>query len=101
MWFFVGLAVIVLLLIPETPRFYALRGKHEKAKKTLLRINGRVKDYDLEHEYAIIMKEIEDGKILSAKQKQVTLLDCFKGTNLVSGLTILKSCGVASTLQCP
>ena len=82
MWFFIGLALVVLAIIPETPRFYALRGKHDKGKRTLLRVNGSVPNYDVDHEYAIILKEIEDGKILAAKQKDVTLLDCFRGTNL-------------------
>jgi SP family general alpha glucoside:H+ symporter-like MFS transporter len=83
-WVFVGLAIIVLLLIPETPRFYALKGDHEMAKQILLKVNSSVPNYDLEHEYAIILKEIEDGRILAAKQSGVTVLDCFRGTNLVS-----------------
>lgn len=84
MWFFVGAAVIVLLLIPETPRFYAQRGNHEKAKKVMKQIYGNVPNYDLEHEYSIILKEIEDGKVLANNQKGVTVMDCFRGTNLVS-----------------
>lgn len=84
MWPFVGLAAIILLLIPETPRFYAQRGEHEKAKKVMKQIYGTVPDYDLEHEYSIILKEIEDGKVLADKEKGVSVLDCFRGTNLVS-----------------
>ncbi|KAL1907773.1 hypothetical protein Sste5344_006400 [Sporothrix stenoceras] len=81
-WPFVGLALICLLLIPETPRFYAQRGKHEQAKKVMARIYAGVPDYDLEHEYAIVLKEIEDGKVLLNKQRKVSVLDCFRGTNL-------------------
>lgn len=84
MWVFIGLAFIVLAFLPESPRYYALRGNHEKAKKTLLRINGNVRGYDAEREYGIIQKELEDGRNLMNKQKAENLLDCFRGTNLVS-----------------
>lgn len=84
MWFFVGVAIIVLLVIPETPRFYAQRGNHEKAKKIMKQIYSTVPNFDLEHEYSIIIKEIEDGQVLAAKQENITVLDCFRGTNLVS-----------------
>ena len=94
MWFFVGAAIIVLLLIPETPRFHAQRGNHEKAKKIMKQIYGNVPNYDLEHEYSIILKEIDDGKVLANNQKGVTVMDCFRGTNLVSSLS---SCDEANS----
>ncbi|KAL1852832.1 hypothetical protein VTK73DRAFT_9124 [Phialemonium thermophilum] len=81
-WVFVGMALIVLVLIPETPRFYAQTGKHDKAKKVLKRIYKSVPNVDLEHEYSIILKEIEDGKVLAKNQEKVTIMDCFRGTNL-------------------
>lgn len=84
MWPFVGLAVIVLVLIPETPRFHAQRGNHNKAKEIMKKIYSTVPNYDVEHEYSIIMKEIEDGRILADNQKGVSVWDCFRGTNLVS-----------------
>jgi hypothetical protein len=83
MWAFIGLAAIVLIFIPESPRFYCARGNHEKGKKTLQWINGGVSGYDVDHEYLIIQKEIEDGRVMADRQKEVTLLDCFRGTNLV------------------
>lgn len=83
-WPFVGMAIICLLLMPETPRFYAQRGRHDKAKKTMQKIYRGVPNFDIEHEYSIILKEIEDGKLLTQSQKGVTVLDCFRGTNLVS-----------------
>ncbi|CAK7234725.1 hypothetical protein SBRCBS47491_009046 [Sporothrix bragantina] len=81
-WVFVGLAIICLVFLPESPRFYAQRGNHEKAKKTMARIYKGVPDWDLEHEYSIVLKEIEDGKVLLDKQRGVSVLDCFRGTNL-------------------
>ena len=82
-WAFIGMAIIMLVFIPESPRFLAAKGRHDKAKKILKHMNGNVEGYDLEHEYNIILKELEDGKILSDKQKEVNVLDCFRGTNLV------------------
>jgi MFS transporter, SP family, general alpha glucoside:H+ symporter len=83
-WFFVGLAIICLTLIPETPRFYAQRGNHEQAKRVMKKIYDGVPNYNLEHEYSIILKEIADGKVLTKSQEGVSVLDCFRGTNLVS-----------------
>lgn len=84
MWVFLGLAFIVLLFVPESPRFYAVKGQHDKARQAMRRVYRGVHDYDIEHEYGIILQEIEDGKVLTNKQKDMTLLDCFRGTNLVS-----------------
>lgn len=88
MWAFIGLAAIVLCFIPESPRFYCARGDHVKGKKVLQWINGGVSGYDVDHEYMIIQKEIEDGRVMADRQKEVTLLDCFRGTNLVRGLLL-------------
>lgn len=88
MWAFVGLGVIVLLFIPETPRYHAQKGNHEKAKKIMKQIYGAVPNYDLEHEYSIILKEIEDGRVLANNREEVSVLDCFRGTNLVSPILL-------------
>lgn len=92
MWAFIGLAAIVLVFIPESPRFHCARGNHIKGKKTLQWINGGVEGYDVDHEYMIIQKEIEDGRVLADRQKEITLLDCFRGTNLVRA-SFTKRCG--------
>ncbi len=87
-WTFVGLAIFCLLLIPETPRFYAQKGKHDQAKLIMKKIYKGIPNFDLDHEYSIVLKEIEDGKLLLDKQKDVTILDCFRGTNLVGSFYI-------------
>ncbi len=75
---------MVWFILPESPRWYAERGKLEQAKKVLRRINGNVEGYDLEHEFAVIMQEIEEGRKLSDSSKKVNLLSTVRGTNLVS-----------------
>lgn len=74
---------MVWCILPESPRWYAERGRHELAKKSLRRINGTVAGYDLEHEYAVILQEIEEGKKLSDNTKSVNLFSVFRGTNFV------------------
>jgi hypothetical protein len=86
MWVFLGLAAIVLIFIPESPRYYAVKGMEAQCKKTLMSINGSVPGYDVEHEYSIIAKEIEDGRRLADRANEASVWDCFRGTNLVSKL---------------
>lgn len=79
-----SLAVLVWFILPESPRWYAERGKIDLAKKSMRRINGNVANYDLEHEFAVIMQEIEEGRKLSDSTKNINLLSTLRGTNLVS-----------------
>jgi hypothetical protein len=82
-----SLAVIVWFIIPESPRWHAERGNVEKSKKILTYINGKVEGYDVEHEYAVIAQEIQQGRELSGS-KGISILSVFRGTNLVSTLTM-------------
>jgi hypothetical protein len=83
------LAVIVWFILPESPRWYAERGRLEQAKKSLIFINGKVVGYDVDHELAVICQEIDEGKKLSDSSKKVTILSTLRGTNLVSGYSTL------------
>lgn len=76
--------MIILVIIPESPRFYARRGNDEAAKKVLQRINGGVEGYDVDREYATLKQEVEDGKQLAVLAKGISFIDLFRGTNLVS-----------------
>lgn len=53
-----------------------------------MRLNGRVKGYDLEGEYAVIQYEVDEGRELSNRNKRVNILSVFRGTNLVSTFQI-------------
>ena len=48
------------------------------------KIYGGVPGLDLDHEYGVVLKEIDDGKVLANSQEGVSVLDCFRGSNLVS-----------------
>ena len=72
--------------------YFASRGEHDKAKKTLLRVNGKVPGYDVEREYAVVINTIEEERRLrsqddfdatSFKSMMISYTHCFKGINLV------------------
>ncbi|RSH84102.1 hypothetical protein EHS25_005347 [Saitozyma podzolica] len=81
-WVFIGIALIIWVFLPESPRWYCQKGKHEQAKKILQRVNGGVEGYDLETEYAILVQEVEDGHRLAVRSSGTSFFDLFRGTNL-------------------
>ncbi|KAM6511998.1 hypothetical protein FALCPG4_016986 [Fusarium falciforme] len=89
-WGFLGLMLPIFIWLPETPAYYAERDQDELGKKTLKRVNGRVQDYDVETEYAIIKNTILEERNLreenglndkSFADIVTTYLACFKGSN--------------------
>lgn len=57
------MAVIILVFIPENPQFYVQRDNQMTAKRNLKRVYSKVEGYGFEHEYQIILKEVEDGRM--------------------------------------
>ncbi|KAH6714816.1 general substrate transporter [Leptodontidium sp. MPI-SDFR-AT-0119] len=64
---FLGLWLIPMLYLPESPVWLATKGRHDKAKKSLHRLIGNVHGYDIDHEYAVIKYEVESSQELSMK----------------------------------
>ncbi|KAF5501311.1 Alpha-glucosides permease MPH3 [Colletotrichum siamense] len=62
---FCGLWIMPMLFLPESPAWYASKGKHEEAKNSLRRLVGNVEGYDVEHEYAVMRYEIDQSIALS------------------------------------
>ncbi|KAM5341255.1 hypothetical protein ACJ41O_015364 [Fusarium nematophilum] len=62
---FTGLWLIPMLYLPETPAWYASKGRHDEGKKALRRLTGDVKDFDIEHEYAVVKFEMEESRALA------------------------------------
>lgn len=83
-WVPLGLWMILLVFMPESPWYYARRGNDVKAIKTLQFIHKGVEGYDAEHEYAVMAREIEHEQELKQLQSTTSWLDLFRGTNLVS-----------------
>ncbi|PLB45132.1 MFS general substrate transporter [Aspergillus steynii IBT 23096] len=90
-WGFLGIMLPIFLWLPETPAYYAERDMDELGKKTLKRVNGSVKDYNLETEYAIIKNTIIEERHARIELGQAGLtwqelirsyLECFQRANV-------------------
>ena len=80
----------ILPIIIHTERNYVdgsaawlvLRGQDEKAKRMLNRLVGNVPDYDLDHEFAVLLAEVQDSQALSLKSASTDWLALTKWQNL-------------------
>uniref|UniRef100_A0A8H7K3Z6 Major facilitator superfamily (MFS) profile domain-containing protein n=1 Tax=Bionectria ochroleuca TaxID=29856 RepID=A0A8H7K3Z6_BIOOC len=59
---FTGLWLIPMLYLPESPAWYAAKGRHEEGKKALRKLVGNVQGYRLDNEYAVIQQEVEESQ---------------------------------------
>lgn len=84
MWGPVGAILLCFLVLPESPWFYARKYNREASIKSLQALYGNVKDYDLEEEYDIILRNLEHEKNLEGEAKSVAWRDILRGINLVS-----------------
>ena len=91
-WVFLGIMAPIFLWLPETPQYYAERDQHDRGRKTLRRLNGKVPGYDVDAEYDIIKNSIMEqrrrhGEDLEGvsnntwKQLASSYVECFKGVN--------------------
>lgn len=89
----VGLWLIPLFIVPESPLWLASKGHHDKGKKALRRLVGNVEGYDLDHEYAVIAAQHE-ASARASKHSWITLL---RGHNLKRTLI---TCIVPTLIYC-
>ncbi|GFZ52068.1 hypothetical protein JCM24511_09840 [Saitozyma sp. JCM 24511] len=78
---FLGLFLPVAIFAPESPWYYANKGDHEGAKRALMRLNGRVAGYDVEHEYAVLESSVSHALALKQSASATSWLTVFKGVN--------------------
>lgn len=52
-----------------------------------MRLNGKVRDYNVDHELAILSKEVADGQVMTKNASTYRVWEVLKGTNLVSPIT--------------
>ncbi|KEF55030.1 uncharacterized protein A1O9_08683 [Exophiala aquamarina CBS 119918] len=89
LWAPIGLMIVFWAFVPESPWFHARHGNKEQALKAMKQLYGGVKGYDYEEEYGIIERTIAHES--SMLQGKPTIMDIFKGLNLVGGaFTLIK-----------
>ncbi|ORY35933.1 general substrate transporter [Naematelia encephala] len=77
----VGIWMIALVLLPESPVWLAMKDRDDKGKKALKWLVGNVQGYDLDHEWAVIRSEVADSRKISTKQGSNDWVALFKWKN--------------------
>ncbi|ORX38163.1 general substrate transporter [Kockovaella imperatae] len=82
-WPLAGIIFVAIILLPESPWFYARRGNKEKAIKSLNRLYKGVPGYDVEEEYAVILRTLShEQQMLDLQGGGESWLDLFRRGNL-------------------
>lgn len=82
-----GVAIIAWAFLPESARWYCMRGRESEAKKILQNMNGKVQGYDVDEEYRKMEVEVEHSRSSASLYRGGSYLEVFRGTNRVSQLT--------------
>jgi SP family general alpha glucoside:H+ symporter-like MFS transporter len=80
-WAFTGVFLIFLVFLPETPMFFARKGKEEQAKNALRKISGHLADFDENAEYAILEYQVQESLRMKEEQKSSSWTELFKGSD--------------------
>jgi MFS family permease len=94
-WSQIGLMLIIYLVIPESPAWFASKGraKEAQAKKVLRLLYKGVPDFNIDHHYQLLVLNIEHERAIAAEQRNEKWYAIFKDTDglrtLVSLLTLI------------
>ena len=76
-WGFSAISLITLLFVPDSPTYYILKGKTEKAEACYEKL---LKDpVSIQKQMAVVINTIKESQ---TSADSCTFLDCFKGNNL-------------------
>jgi MFS transporter, SP family, general alpha glucoside:H+ symporter len=96
---FTGILILLIWFVPESHLYYARKGDHENAKKSMLRLYDTAPGYDVvslphnnitelaanhllqEYEYRVVQHGIEAERAFSEASKESSFLEIFKGLN--------------------
>ncbi|GFZ43381.1 hypothetical protein JCM24511_01101 [Saitozyma sp. JCM 24511] len=81
-WIFIGLWIIGMVFLPESPWHLARQKKVEQAKKSMKRIYGHVAGYDVEREFLVLATEIEHAEFIREEMQGHKIVEIFRGVNL-------------------
>jgi MFS family permease len=93
-WSQIGLMFLIYLGLPESPAWCVTRGKTDQAKKMLRYLYKGVTDFDVEHQFNLLVLNLEHERAVAAEQKNEKWYAIFKGRD---GFRTLVSCW---TLMC-
>lgn len=79
---FIGIWMIIMVILPESPWYWAGKQNVAQAKASLRRLYGNIPGYDVDREYAVMEKEIAHSKAIHAEGKRPRFAEIFKGVNL-------------------
>ncbi|RSL71454.1 hypothetical protein CEP54_001311 [Fusarium duplospermum] len=88
-WSQIGLMLIIYLLVPESPAWLASKGKAEQAKKSLNTIYRGVDGFDVDHQYNLLLINIEHEREIAAEKNREKWYAIFRGRD---GLRTVISC---------
>ncbi|RSL46603.1 hypothetical protein CEP53_010268 [Fusarium sp. AF-6] len=88
-WSQIGLMLIIYILVPESPAWLATKGKVEQAKKSLNTIHRGVNGFDVDHQYNLLLINIEHEREIAAEQNREKWYAIFRGRD---GLRTVISC---------
>jgi MFS transporter, SP family, general alpha glucoside:H+ symporter len=83
-WAFTGAACLLWLLLPESPRFLCQKGDELGTKKVLNRLFAGTEDFNLEAEYAMLVREVDSQRRTGEERSTGSYQDLLKQPNLVS-----------------
>lgn len=78
-WGQIGLMLAIYLVLPESPAWCITRGKTERARKSLLRLNKGVKDYNVDEQIHLLTIAVQHEADFAASQRSEKWYAIFKG----------------------
>ena len=80
-WGLSGLMLAAILIVPESPWFYARHDNKEGAMKSMKRLYGNIPGFDPEEEYGIILRTLEHERFELVQAGATKYKDIFIGQN--------------------
>ncbi|WWD19903.1 hypothetical protein CI109_104372 [Kwoniella shandongensis] len=80
-WGHIGLMLVIYILLPESPAWYASRGNEVKGKKALQFIYRGVDGFDTDAHYETIVRGIEHEKEVAVQLGRTSWTSIFRGTD--------------------
>jgi hypothetical protein len=81
--------LLIYIFVPESPAWAASKGKQERSKQSLKRLHWGVKDYNLDHQYELLILNLTHENSVAAEQGREKWHAIFYGRD---GLRTLISC---------